>query len=112
MTSPPDRQVALQTVLDFIAEQQRYRTRRQTQDEEASSLVQLRHLADDCEDEDPQDDVEGAEDDIHRGFSTTWMPVRGQVFNKSQTKFFLSIFMMKLINSSFCHSFRPFWIHF
>lgn len=100
---PPDRQVALQTVLDFIAEQQRYCAIRETADaatpdlphpsgldKEATSvnsLLQLRHLiADDEEtssreadtsdddDRDADDDAEGAT--LHDGFSTNWMPVR------------------------------------
>lgn len=95
---PPDRQVALQTVLDFIAEQQRYCAIRETADAVApnelphgldpsvssSTLLQLRHLIaddDDTEAEDSSDD-EGATNGrdgavLHSGFSTNWMPVHG-----------------------------------
>ena len=96
---PPDRQVALQTVLDFIAEQQRYCAIRETADAVApnelphgldpsvssSTLLQLRHLIaddDDTEAEDSSDD-EGAINNgsdgavLHSGFSTNWMPVHG-----------------------------------
>ena len=84
---PPDRQVALQTVLDFIAEQQRYCAIRETADADAanatpvvessssvsSSLLQLRHLIDDEEDEDESDEDEA----LHDGISTNWLPVHG-----------------------------------
>lgn len=102
--APPDRQVALQTVLDFIAEQQRYCAIRRQEEESASgcvpalasgstpelphpnlldkevaassSLVQLRNL---IQDEDSSgrdaDTSSDDEDDVHLGFSTTWIPV-------------------------------------
>lgn len=91
---PPDRQVALQTVLDFIAEQQRYCAIRETADavtpelpnpngldKEPSSghnsLLQLRHLLadeDSSREADSSDDEDGRAD-LHTGFSTNWMPV-------------------------------------
>ncbi|XP_045031263.1 uncharacterized protein LOC123473840 [Daphnia magna] len=93
---PPDRQVALQTVLDFIAEQQRYCAIRETADAVTpelphpngldkepttgtSSLLQLRHLLAD-DDSSREADSSGDEDrdgsaDLHTGFSTNWMPV-------------------------------------
>lgn len=109
-SNPPDRQVALQTVLDFIAEQQRYCELRRKEDsnspdqlpppEEGSSntttsttlLGQLQsliqHHQDSDEDEedsrsssysgrdaDTSSQGEEEEDDIHRGFSTTWIPI-------------------------------------
>ena len=93
---PPNRQVALQTVLDFIAEQQRYCAIRATADaasvtpelphpsgldKEASvsSLLQLRHLIPDDEDSSREEDSSDQEDDeaaLHSGFSTNWMPIR------------------------------------
>ncbi|XP_057372310.1 serine-rich adhesin for platelets-like [Daphnia carinata] len=93
---PPDRQVALQTVLDFIAEQQRYCAIRETADAVTpelphpngldkepttghNSLLQLRHLlADDdsSREADSSDDEErDGSADLHTGFSTNWMPV-------------------------------------
>ncbi|XP_046461314.1 flocculation protein FLO11-like isoform X3 [Daphnia pulex] len=98
---PPDRQVALQTVLDFIAEQQRYCAIRETADAvtpelphpngldkdhpsiASSTLHQLRHLIadDDSSREEDSSDDEGAigRDGavLHSGFSTNWMPVHG-----------------------------------
>ena len=85
---PPDRQVALQTVLDFIAEQQRYCAQRQSQDEAkrsglnsstpppSSSLLQLRQFVT-TDDDDVDHRLDSDRED--GSFSTTWMPVRGQV---------------------------------
>ena len=54
------------------------------QDKEASSsLLQLRHLIPDAQDDDTDEDHDGDDEDddlgrIHHGFSTTWMPVRSK----------------------------------
>ena len=101
---PPDRQEALRTVLDFIAEQQRYCALRQAEDEEAPpelphpnllaaadqgsdpgsgapaagscSLVQLRHLMQlDEDDSSGRDADEDDDEEEDCGLSTAWMPV-------------------------------------
>ncbi len=91
---PPDRQVALQTVLDFIAEQQRYCAIRESADaanvtpelldtkepSSVSSLLQLRHLIEVDDDSSREADSSEDEDDgpaLHSGFSTNWLPVHG-----------------------------------
>lgn len=77
---PPDRQVALQTVLDFIVEQQRYCARRETDDaatdksEAVTSLDQLRNLI--ADDEDEEESSSGSEDAYGDGIATKWLPVR------------------------------------
>lgn len=80
---PPDRQVALQTVLDFIAEQQRYCARRDADDAagsaQVSSLVQLRSLIPhDCDDDDDDEGSSCDAGDAFHGVATKWLPVRSR----------------------------------
>ena len=91
----PDRQVALQSVLDFIAEQQRYCATRESADginndpstsgvgmesTSSSSLLQLRHLIPDDDDDDDDDEARSGHNPHDRndpddGITTSWIKV-------------------------------------